>query len=50
MQMQKKSSPALERIVNAIRDKEAHASAAHEWHTDAHTDSGGSWHGDAWKG
>lgn len=50
MQKQKKSSPALDRIVNTIRDRAAHSGTAQEWHIDAHTDSGGSWHGDAWKG
>lgn len=50
MQKQKKSSPALDRIVNAIRDRTARSNTAQEWHTDAHTDSGGSWHSDAWKG
>ena len=50
MQTQKKSSPALDRIVNAIRDRAAHSNAAQEWHTDAHTDSGGGWHTDAWQG
>ena len=50
VQKQKKSSPALDRIVNAIRDRAAHSNAAQEWHTDAHTDSGGGWHTDAWQG
>ena len=50
MQKQKKSSPALDRIVNAIRDRAGHSSTVQEWHTDAHTDSGGGWHTDAWQG
>lgn len=53
MQKQKKSSPALDRIVKAIRDrrdKAPHLKTVQEWHTDAHTDSGGGWHTDAWKG
>ena len=50
MQKQKKSSPALDRIVNTIRDRASHSGTAQEWHIAAHTDSGGGWHTDAWKG
>lgn len=50
MQAQQKKSPALERIVKAIREKSECTRSARVWHTDAHVDSGGGWHGDAWKG
>ncbi len=50
MQVQQKKSPALDRIVKAIREKSKRANSAREWHTDAHTDSGGGWHTDAWQG
>ena len=43
-------SPALDRIVSAVRNASERKDRVKSWHTDAHTDSGSSWHGDAWKG
>ena len=50
MQVQQKKSPALDRVVKAIREKSERPNSAKGWHTDAHTDSGGGWHTDAWQG
>ena len=43
-------SPALDRIVEAVRNASESKKRVKSWHIDAHTDSGGGWHSDAWKG
>lgn len=50
MQTEQKKSPALDRIVRAIREKSECASSARGRHIDAHVDGGGGWHTDAWQG
>lgn len=43
-------SPALDRIVSAVRNASERKDHAKDWHIDAHTDGGGGWHTDAWQG